>query len=270
LTALQLLGVDFTSAPTRRKPIAVARGVLMGARLSVTTVSSVESFAEFEQLLNEPGPWLGGFDFPFGLPRELVLALRWPTQWRELMLHFASLDRATFGGQFKAFRDARPKGEKWAHRATDLVTGASPSMRDVNPPVAWMMHAGVPRLIGAGVHIPALLEGDKARIAVEAYPGCLARKLIRRRSYKSDDRKKQTHDRLLARKDLLHALEIDSGALGLRTAMSHALNGRIVEEPQGDLLDAVLCLVQAACASRMPSYGMPRDVDPLEGWIVGA
>ena len=40
--------------------------------------------------------------------------------------------------------------------------------------------------------------------------------------------------------------------------------------PAGDSLDAVLCLMQAAWASERPGYGLPADIDPLEGWIVSA
>jgi len=38
-------------------------------------------------------------------------------------------------------------------------------MKWVNPPVAFMMHAGVPLLIEAGVHFPGLHDGDKQRVA---------------------------------------------------------------------------------------------------------
>ena len=65
-------------------------------------------------------------------------------------------------------------------------------MKWVNPPVAYMLHAAVPLLLEAGVHIPGLHEGDPQRVALEAYPGLLARELIGRRSYKSDDKAKQT------------------------------------------------------------------------------
>ena len=51
-------------------------------------------------------------------------------------------------------------------------------MKWVNPPVAYMLHEGVPLLIAAGVHMPALHEGDATRVALEAYPGLLARELI--------------------------------------------------------------------------------------------
>jgi hypothetical protein len=267
---MQLLGVDFTSAPTPRKPITVARGRLAGARLAVQRIDRLDGFAAFEALLREPGPWLGAFDFPFGLPRELVEALDWPTSWEAAMRHYAALDRAVIRDTFAAFCAARPTGSKFAHRACDGPAGSSPSMKWVNPPVAFMLHAGVPRLVDAGLHLPGLREGDRQRVALEAYPGLLARELIGTRSYKSDDRAKQTPQRLIARKDLLHALELGTSRLGVRVALSDAMRDAVAAEAQGDLLDALLCLVQAAWASTQPGWGLPEGVDPLEGWIVSA
>lgn len=268
---LQLLGVDFTSAPRPRKPITIARGRLHGARLALQRLDTVVDFVGFEAVLREPGPWVGAFDFPFGLPRELIGALGWPQQWLPLMRHYATHERHQLSRIFAAFRATRPAGSKWAHRATDLPAGASPSMRDVNPPVAFMMHAGVPRLIDAGVHLPRLHDGDTLRVALEGYPGFLARQLIQRRSYKNDQRSKQTPERLIARKDIVDALELGRPAwLGVRLALSHAQRDALVADASGDLLDALLCLMQAAWASTQPDWGMPPQVDPLEGWIVGA
>jgi Protein of unknown function (DUF429) len=267
---LQLLGIDFTSAPTRRKPITVARGTLAGSRLALQRVDALHDFAAFEALLREPGPWLGAFDFPFGLPRELVAALDWPREWLPLMRHCATLTRADIREQFAAFCAARPVGGKFAHRACDIPAGSSPSMKWVNPPVAYMLHAGVPRLIDAGVHLPALHDGDATRTALEAYPGLLARELIGARSYKSDDKAKQTPERLIARKDMLEALEQGRSRLGIRVAMSHAQRDALAADASGDRLDALLCLVQAAWASTRTGFGLPADVDALEGWIVTA
>ncbi len=145
-------------------------------------------------------------------------------------------------------------------------------MKWVNPPVAWMMHAGVPRLIAAGVHFPGLHDGDPQRVALEAYPGLLARELIARQSYKSDDSAKRTPDRLIARMDILAALETGRTRLGLRLKLSHAQRDTLVADATGDSLDAVLCLVQAAWAHREgpPRWGLPENIDPLEGWIVTA
>jgi hypothetical protein len=146
-------------------------------------------------------------------------------------------------------------------------------MKWVNPPVAWMMHAGVPLLLAAGAWCPAHEPAPAVpalRVALEAYPGLLARELIGRRPYKSDERSKQTAERLIARKDLVDALEQGRNRLGLRLRLSAAQHGALVDDASGDALDAVLCLVQAAWAAGQPGFGLPAGVDPLEGWIVSA
>jgi hypothetical protein len=143
-------------------------------------------------------------------------------------------------------------------------------MKWVNPPVAFMLHAGVPRLIEAGVHLPGLHEGDAGRVALEAYPGLLARELIGTRSYKSDDKTKQTPERLIARKDIVDALEQGRSRLGMRLKLSHAQRDALVADASGDRLDAVLCMLQAGWASGQPGWGLPSTLDALEGWIVSA
>jgi hypothetical protein len=269
-----VFGIDFTSAPRRAKPIRVAAGRRHGAVIRLEGVIALASLDAFSIWLAQPGPWVAGFDLPFGLPRELVERLSWPTDYAALMTHYAGLDRADIRDRFKAFCDARPAGGKFAHRACDGPAGASPSMKWVNPPVAWMLHAGVPRLIAAGVHLAGHLTGDRAgdesRVALEAYPGLLARELIGRRSYKSDTKAAQTPERLIARLGLVDALEQGRTKLGLRLKLSHAQRDELVADASGDSLDAVLALLQAAWAAEQPRYGWPEGVDPLEGWIAGA
>jgi len=145
-------------------------------------------------------------------------------------------------------------------------------MKWVNPPVAYMLHAGVPRLIETGCHFPGLHQGNANKVALEAYPGLLAREVLGRRSYKSDSKPEQTPERLIARKDLITALELGQTRLGIRLKLSHAQRDLLVDDAKGDSLDAVLCLLQAAWAQGQgaPRYGLPRNVDPLEGWIVTA
>lgn len=269
-SALPLVGVDFTSAPTRRKPIRLAFGRRQGAVVVLERQEAIESLDAFEAWLSAPGAWLGGFDLPFGLPRELVETLGWPLAWAPLMAHYAGLSRAEIRATFAAFCDARPVGGKFAHRACDGPAGSSPSMKWVNPPVAYMLHAGVPRLVRAGVHLPGLHGGDPTRVALEAYPGLLAREVLGARSYKSDERARQTPERLIARKDLIEALEQGRTRLGLRLKLSHAQRDELADDGSGDKLDAVLCLIQAAWAELRPDYGQPAGMDPLEGWIVCA
>ena len=265
-----LAGVDFTSRPTRRKPITVALGLLERGALRLHRLDEHIGFDSFAAWLQTPGPWVGAFDLPFGLPRELVQTLGWPTQWLPLMQHYAALSREDIRATFAAFCNARPVGGKFAHRACDGPAGSSPSMKWVNPPVAYMLHAGVPLLIEAGVHLPGLHGGDAQRVALEGYPGMLARELLGARSYKSDDKARQTPERLIARKDLLDALEQGRTRLGIRLRLSHAQRDNLVADASGDRLDAVLCMLQAAWASTQPGYGLPAQMDALEGWIVSA
>ena len=265
-----LAGVDFTSRPTRRKPITVAFGQLRHGVVRLLRIDSHAGFDSFAHWLSAPGPWLGVFDLPFGLPRELVTTLGWPVEWAALMHHVAGLSRAEIRKHFMAFCAARPAGAKFAHRATDAPAGCSPSMKLVNPPFAYMLHDGVPLLIGAGVHVPGRLAGDMARVALEGYPGLLARELLGRRSYKSDTRADQTPERLIARIDLVDALDRGATRLALRLKLTHAQRDELIADASGDRLDAVLCLMQAAWASTRQGFGVPADVDPLEGWIVSA
>ena len=265
-----IAGIDFTSRPTLRKPITVALGHVHKGVVRLERIEAHATFDSFAAWLRTPGPWLAAFDLPFGLPRELVLALGWPTAWPALMRHYTGLSREEIRNTFAAFCNARPAGAKFAHRATDGPAGSSPSMKWVNPPVAYMLHAGVPLLIDAGMHLPGLHDGDAQRVALEGYPGLLAREVLGARSYKSDAAAKQTPERLIARKDLIHALAQGRTRLALRLKLSPAQREALASDASGDGLDAVLCLMQAGWASGRPRNGLPADIDPLEGWIVTA
>ena len=280
-TQPQLIGCDFSSRPGRRKPIIVAQGTIDDAVVHVRDLLRFESLNGFGRWLAQPRCWVGGFDFPFGLPRELVLAMDWPQAWEPCMRHYASLERPQIRARFAAFCAARPSGGKFAHRQTDRPAGSSPSMKWVNPPVAYMLHAGVPLLLDAGVCLPGLHPGDASdvdrngrprRIALEAYPGLLARELIGRQSYKSDQRARQDLARMQARGHIVLALERGQTRLELGLAMSPGLRDTLLQDGGADCLDAVLCLVQAAWAFTRgwPRYGLPDEMDPLEGWIVSA
>jgi hypothetical protein len=265
-----LAGVDFTSAPRRGKPIVWAWGAWQRpGLLKLERLDEDFSSTAFAASLRRPGPWLAAFDMPLGLPRELLAALGWPDDWAGAMTHFASLSRTQVVDAFSAFCDARPAGSKFAHRACDGPAGSSPSMKWVNPPVAFMLHAGVPALREAGVDLPGLAAGDASRVALEGYPGMVARALIGRRSYKSDTKAQQTPERLIARKDLVDALE-QGRWRGLRLKLTHAQRDELVADAQGDRLDAALCLLLAGWADTRPGYGRPADADTLEGWIVAA
>ncbi len=154
-------------------------------------------------------------------------------------------------------------------------------MKWVNPPVAYMLHAGATRLHQAGVTIPGLKPGDAQRVALEAYPGYLARMVLGRESYKSDDARKQNEARRLARGRLISALLsnplgeigiVPAAGLDLSLELKSTVQTLCLEDASGDHLDAWLCAIQASvgylCEEREPGslYGMGA-MDPLEGWI---
>jgi hypothetical protein len=267
-----LLGVDFSSAPSRKKPITVARGRLLGALLRIEAVQAVPTMAGFEALLaDEPRPWLGAFDFPFGLPRAFVDSLALGSDAAEVSaaVHRRCASRREFQALVDGWGNARPAGQRLVHRATDT---AMPGVSSTSPlqtryvPVGFMWFEGFARLHAAGVDLPGLVEGDVARRALEGYPGLLAHELIGRRSYKNRDEP----DRLIARKEIVEALEQGRTRLGLRIRLSHALRDELVADVSGDRLDALLCAVQAAWALKQPRCGLPERVDPVEGWITTA
>ena len=274
-----LVGCDFSSSPSKRKPIVIALGSSNQGRVHLKEILSFDTLDAWSQWLKLPQAWIGGFDLPFGLPRELIESLQWPNNWLACTEHFSSMSRDTIRQHFKAFCNARPVGKKFAHRKTDGPAGSSPSMKWVNPPVAFMLHAGVPRLLDAGVTLPGLHTPHQEqmaseRIALEAYPGLLARELVGNRSYKSDDKAKQTPERLIARKQILQVLEMGQTRLDLRLKLTHAQHDALVADASGDTLDAVLCMVQAAWAELQhikdhACYGLPV-FDSLEGWIITA
>jgi hypothetical protein len=269
---LELWGIDFSSAPSRRKPIVRARGERRGAVLRLGGLDLMPTLAAFEAALAEPGPWLGAFDFPFGLPRAFadVHGLGSDAAAVSQAVHARCATRKDFQALVDTWGNSRPAGQRLVHRATDR---AMPGLSSSSPlqtryvPVGFMWFEGFVRLVQAGVHLPGLGgAGVAGRTALEGYPGLLAHELIGRTSYKNSE----APERLLARKSIVEMLEQGRTRLGLRLKLTPAQAGDLVADASGDRLDAVLCLMQAAWAAEQPRFGLPEGVDPVEGWITSA
>ncbi len=282
-----LIGCDFTSRPTRQKPITVAVASVDLPEFSTTqksetlvlkTILRFENLIDFERAISVgstclSATWIGGFDLPFGLPRELVQTLGWPLQWESCVQHFCKLERSLIRELFKNFCAPRPVGSKFAHRATDYIAHSSPSMKWVNPPVTYMLHAAMPVLLRANLTLPGMHAGDPDRVGLETYPALLAREIIGNHSYKSDDKQKQNLERYQARHAILNALSSGHYSLGFKLKAERALISQMLEDASGDSLDATLCAVQAAWGAKQfhhgdKMYGLERSMDPLEGWIL--
>ena len=189
--AVLLLGCDFSSAPSRAQ--ADRAGARPCARRAASALSRLERFDSLDAWRR----WLADHA---RLDRRLRLSLRPAARAGRapgLAAAVAAADRALRRPRPRRDprRPSRPSARRGRWAASSRTAppmrpaGSSPSMKWVNPPVAFMLHAGVPRLLEAGaalpgLHVPAAL---RTRVALEGYPGLLARELIGRRSYKSDE-----------------------------------------------------------------------------------
>jgi len=269
---MKIFGLDFTSTPTRKKPITCALCELHDNLLTLHDCLTMPSFAEFEAFLQSDGPWLAALDFPFGQPRQLLSNLGWPAEWTDYIRLIASMNKTEFEETLAHYRSSRPAGNKLHLRTTDRYANARSPMMLHRVPVGKMFFQGVPRLLASDVSILPCRPTQSENIVVEGYPALVARKWLGKRGYKSDERGKQTAEQALARRDLLAALS--SPALlthyGLCLTMSESMADMLIEEPMGDNLDALLCAIQAAWVymQRDNGYGIPQNCDRNEGWIV--
>ena len=188
---------------------------------------------------------------------------------QEYVQDIKRLSREEFREVLDDYKSDRAIGDKEHLRAADQVFGGVSPQKQYGVPVALMLYEGAQRLLDSPVNIPFLRPNDDHRTILESYPGYLARLLIGKTPYKSDTRKKQTEEKLIAREELFRQLCSPDFALNLGFEIN--ADPSLANDPSGDEIDALLCAVQAAYAwkSRHRNYGMPNDVDSLEGWIAG-
>lgn len=263
----KVVGIDFTSAPKRDKKITVAVCAL-NQDLHLTTILEFSDWPAYELWLGAEDSWIGGFDFPFGLPERFVKQQGWTGTWPEMVTQCVKGGKERFVRLgMSAFKTAKAPEDK--HRRTDLKTGShSPLKTNANPPVGRMFYEGAWRLLSHGIRIPRLNETASNKVALEAYPGFLAKQLGFHQ-YKNDKPSNAGKNRK-ARRDILRALHAGTNPLAIKVRMPDAIRDRALADGTGDILDAVLCATQAAWASREPRFGIPEDVCLCEGWIVTA
>lgn len=263
---MKIIGIDFTSCPTLKKPITCLACVLKKGVLSARDLRKLNSCEEFESTLTAQGPWIAGIDFPFGQSRKFIENMGWPRTWSGYVTFVSGLGRLGFCRVLDSYRETRAWGDKEHRRATDVTAGAISPQKLHGVPVAKMFYEGSGRLIKAGVTVPGLLKGDQTRIVVEAYPGVVARKFIDKQSYKNDSKKKQTNTQWMARQNLLKQI---TGVYLAEYGFSVSADTSLADDPTGDQIDALLCAIQAAWSwtQRDRGFGAPAHFDALEGWI---
>jgi Protein of unknown function (DUF429) len=268
---VKIFGLDFTSAPGRRKPLIVLGCTLEGDSLRVEDSERLTDFGGFEDFLQRRGPWVCGMDFPFGQPRSLIATLGWPESWEGYVGEVGRLPKEEFEDKIRADMELRPAGSKWRYRLADRRSGSSSAMMLFRVPVGKMFYQGAPRLLASGVRVePCRRNGDE-RVAIEAYPAVVARRFLGRTAYKRDS-VPDTPERRSARETLLAGLEsaLLREVYGFAVEMDASWRDEFVRDPSADVLDSLLCAVQAAWAyeKRDEGYGVPPECDPDEGWIL--
>jgi hypothetical protein len=268
---VKIYGLDFTSAPGRRKPLIVLGCKLEDNSLRIENSETLTDFGGFEDFLRRPGPWLCGMDFPFGQPRSLVAALGWPEDWEGYVSKVGGLSKDEFEDAIRADMATRPPGSKWRYRLADRRSHSSSAMMLFRVPVGKMFYQGAPRLLASGVRVEPCRRNGDDRVAVEAYPAVVARRFLGRTAYKRDA-VPDTPERRSARETLLAGLESETlrEAYGFTLEMDDRWRKQLVGEPSADALDSLLCAVQAAWAytKRDENYGVPQECDRDEGWIL--
>ena len=266
---MRIYGLDFTSAPRRQKPITCAACDFDGDWLRVHAFDTFTDFTAFEAFLQRPGPWIAGFDFPFGQPAELVDDLEWGATWAAYVGRIGRMSKAQFVAAVTDYCAPRLPGNKYHYRCTDRLAGSCSPMMLYGVPVGRMFYQGAPRLLASGASVIPCCPTGSDRVAVEAYPALVARRWIEKRSYKTDNRHKQTSERAAARQTVVDGLCSECGDhYGFALDLTGDQSDACISDPTGDTLDAVLCAVQAAWAFIQAKYGVPPECDPLEGWIV--
>ncbi len=269
---MRVFGLDFTSAPSLRKPITCAVCELQQTTLLVESALALPTFADFEAFLQHPGPWLAAFDFPFGQPRKLLANLDWPQTWEGYVQHVAALGKHGFEDTLTRYQKSRLAGDKQHTRITDSLAGARSPMMLHRVPVGKMFFQGAPRLLASNVSILPCRPNGTNRLAFEGYPALVAQHFIGKTGYKSDERKKQTSEQQAARQCIVAGIRSASlqAHYGVTLTLSDTQANRLAQEPMGDELDAVLCAIQAAWAytQRDNGYGISAACDTCEGWIL--
>jgi hypothetical protein len=264
---MKIIGIDFTSRPTKSKPLTCLSCTFDGKVLRAGELTEWQSFDGFEEFLSSPGPWVAGIDFPFGQSRRFVENIGWPDDWSDYVALVGRMERGAFRQVLDDYRTPRADGDKEHRRRSDVAANAISPQKLYFVPVGLMFFEGAPRLVQAGVTVPGILDGDPDRVVVEAYPGVLAKRLVNGRPYKNDTPSKQSPEQAEARQDIYNG--VISEELAKDFGFTVEAPSSLCDDPSGDQLDALLCAVQAAWAALNDDkgYGAPKSLDPLEGWI---
>ena len=109
--SMEGIGIDFTSAPRRSKPITAAFCSYSDGLLTLEKFQDIPVFADFEALLQRGGQWIAGCDFPFGQSRTFLENIGWPTEWQSYVHLVREMTKDKFVETLEGYKE---------HRAAEL------------------------------------------------------------------------------------------------------------------------------------------------------
>jgi hypothetical protein len=264
----KIYGIDFSGAQDAAKRIWITSGSTAGKALRIDDCKSARELLALEEHKNLSFAALGdyikgkpgaifGIDFPFGLPKELVIQ----KNWREFVAAFAGLYESP-----ELFRAASLKAS--AHRElkrqTDRLTHTPFSPYNIR--IYKQTYFGISKLLAPLVsqNLACVLPMQNPRAnkpwLIEICPAATLKKMHLYISYKGRGEKHRKSRRLILEK------MVETRAIRLKKSKITAI---IVEDSGGDALDSFIAAMATFSASRkgLIPQEVSRDTHAVEGWV---
>lgn len=271
---MKIIGIDFTSVPSQKKPLPCVHSVYKKKHgLVLDRIDFLNDFQQFETIMDQKGPWVLGIDCPLGLPHAFLSGTSLQGEWKEYIASISDLSWNEFEAMISEFKSGQPSKRKESLRLTDELARAMSPLKLLNPPLAKMFYELAPRLFASEASVLPFQKKDENRIVLETYPAVLARRFAGK--YKGASKVHTQSELQDSRKAILKGISSYefSDEFGFQVEVGEEIMIKALEDSNGDVLDSVLCAVQAAWAfqNKKKNYGMPdfsHSVVSSEGWIV--
>lgn len=266
-----VLGIDFTSAPRKAKPICITIGDFSNEILIVHDVVSIQSLQDFTSYLAKKSEWTGGFDLPFSMPLEFIKKeFDNPKTWEDWVDEIEKQGETNFYQRLENFKSKQPKGKKHLLRQTDRECQAISPMMLYGVPLAKMFYRGALRLHKQKCSLWPMRIVNSNKTAIEVYPSFFAKQIIGNLPYKNDSKSKQTVTQKLNREKLIEYLLSNKFKKnwGFSIEIDSLQLNQCINDATGDTLDSLICCVQAAWASKVITKIKVTEQQKLEGFIM--
>lgn len=264
----QIHGIDFSGAKDAAKRIWITSGTAAGRALRIDDCKSARAllgleghknlcYAALRAYIKTKPDAIFGIDFPFGLPKELVIQ----KNWREFVAAFAGLYESP-----ELFRETclKAAAHRELKRQTDRLTHTPFSPYNIR--IYKQTYFGISKLLSplVGQNLACVLPmhpplANKPWL-IEICPAATLKKMDLYISYKGREEKHRKARRVILEK------MVATRAIRLKKSKIKAI---IVEDIGGDALDSVIAAIAVFLASRkgLIPQEVSRDTHAVEGWV---